>query len=104
MTILSRACGSDAVLSGAGRMLTCTNCLTGGVAGTLTNDVVNPCAVACLGHFSKYSANVGIAGERKSKCGAQTMLKIKGTSGCRTNDHVAAAVAGTWLAATVGLN
>ena len=28
--------------------------------GILTNGLVNPCAVDCLSHFSKYSANVGI--------------------------------------------
>jgi hypothetical protein len=32
----------------------------------LTKGLVNPCAVDCLSHFSKYSANVGITGKRKS--------------------------------------
>src|SRR6266849_3769059 len=29
--------------------------------GILTKGLVNPCAVDCLSHFSRYSANVGIA-------------------------------------------
>ena len=32
------------------------------LTGILTNGLVNPCAVDCLSHFSKYSANVGITG------------------------------------------